>query len=60
MLTCTPKDRTYRFEPRGASGGSWAAPQEVEDQHDDADYEQNVDESRAYVERQKTEQPENN
>jgi hypothetical protein len=41
------------------SGGSGAAAQEMENEHDQADDQKNVDKSRTDVESQKAEQPEN-
>ena len=45
---------------KGISGGSWTTPQEVEDEHDQANDQQNVDKARAHVKSEKAEQPENN
>jgi len=43
-----------------SSGGSFAAPQEMENKHDQSDDQQDVDEAGANVKCEKAKQPENN
>jgi hypothetical protein len=43
-----------------SSGGSFAAPQEMENKHDQSDHQQDVDEAGANVKCEKAKQPENN
>jgi len=54
------RSRKYRVERGCSLGGSFAAPQEMENKHDQSDDQQDVDEAGANVKCEKSKQPENN
>jgi hypothetical protein len=54
------EERKDRAERGSSSGGTCATPQEVENEHDQADDQQDVDKASANVKCEKAKQPENN
>jgi len=54
------EEQEGRAERGCSSGGSFAAPQEMENKHDQSDDQQDVNEAGANVKCEKAKQPENN